>query len=87
VSREGFRYGRKPFYKATIVRGQAEERTHITQAMGHWPISYRFQLIWQRIDPISTYHVNQKLYFRLEQFTLGWLGLKSHVPNAIEDNP
>jgi len=73
-------------YKATIVRGQAKERTHITQAMGHGPDPNRFQLIWQWIDSISTYHVAQKFNFRLEQFTLGWLGLKSHVPKTIEDD-
>jgi len=56
------------------------------QTMGHWPVSYRFQLIWQWVDSINTYHVTQKLNFRLKQFTLGWLGFKSYVPKTIEDD-
>ena len=83
---EWFRYGRKPFYEATIVRGQAEKRTYIAQTMGRWPVSYRFQLIRQWVDSINTCHVAQKLNFRLEQFTLGWLGFKSYVPKTIKDD-
>jgi len=83
---EWFRYGCEPFYKATIVRGQAK-KTHAHRANnGALASLVSLPTYLAEVDSLSAYHVAQKLHFRLEQFTLGWHGLKSYVPKTIEDN-